>query len=78
MDDNDKKVIIEELLKLPEMELVTALAYAKGLTLYGVDVTEKWLTATQMNDALSRAYEKGRIDERKYIIESRNAITQCD
>ena len=61
----DKEIIIDELSKLPIMELAVALSYAKNLSLYGVDVTEVWNTAVQQSYALNKAYEKGRSDERR-------------
>lgn len=63
----DKEIIINELSKLPIMELSVALAYAKNLSLYGVDITEAWNTAVQQSYALNTAYEKGRADERRYM-----------
>lgn len=43
--------------------------YATALELYGVDITGKFETATQMSLALEKAYLKGRSDEanRKWI-----------
>ena len=57
-----KQHILEEMSKFDEMTLSTAYIYAKNLTLYGVDVTEKWLTATQNSVALEKAYKKGYYD----------------
>ena len=44
------------------MVLATAYLYATNYTLYGEDVTEKWLTATQNASALEKAYRKGYYD----------------
>ena len=41
-----------------------AKAYAVNIKRYGVDVTEKWATATQNAAALNQAYLRGRQDER--------------
>ena len=54
--------LIEELSKMPPMVIATAYLYAINYTLYGEDVTEKWLTATQNASALERAYKKGYYD----------------
>lgn len=51
-DSND--VIVSNLAK----------AYAVNIKRYGVDVTEKWATATQNAAALNQAYLRGRQDER--------------
>lgn len=47
-----------------------ALNYAICLVKYGVDIKEKWETATQNAIALEQAYLKGRADERKRIEKS--------
>lgn len=46
-----------------------ALNYAICLVKYGVDIREKWETATQNKFALEQAYLRGREDERKRIEE---------
>lgn len=55
----NKEQLIDELSKMPPMVIATAYLHAINYTLYGVDVTEKWLTATQNSCALERAYKKG-------------------
>lgn len=56
----------EELLKELEKEnlqvLMTAYMYAKGLNMYGEDVTRKILTATENTAMLDKAYQKGYYD----------------
>lgn len=52
IDNND--VIVSNLAK----------AYAVNIKRYGVDVAEKWVTATQNAAALNQAYLRGRQDER--------------
>lgn len=47
-----------------------ALNYAICLVKYGVDIREKWETATQNAIALEQAYLRGREDERKRIEKS--------
>lgn len=62
---NEKKkseTILDELAKMPPMVIATAYLYAINHTLYGLDVTEKWLTATQNVSALEKAYTKGYYD----------------
>lgn len=53
------KQLIYELSKMPPMVIATAYLHALNYTLYGEDVTEKWLTATQNASALEKAYRKG-------------------
>ena len=64
----DREMLIDELFKFSDMELCTALVYAKNLSSYGVDVANAWITAVQQSYALNQAYEKGRADERKHIM----------
>ena len=61
-DYERKKLIIDELSKMPTMVVVTAYLHAINYTLYGVDVTEKWVTAIQNAKALEMAYSKGYYD----------------
>ncbi len=56
------KQLIDELSKMPSMVIATAYLHAINYTKYGVDVTEKWLTATQNASALEEAYRKGYYD----------------
>lgn len=60
--DNKSKVLIDELSKMPPMVIATAYLHAINYTRYGVDVTEKWVTATQNVVALEKAYDKGYYD----------------
>ena len=53
------KQLIDELSKMPPMVIATAYLHAINYTLYGEDVTEKWLTATQNASVLEKAYLKG-------------------
>lgn len=62
IQDYENKMLIDELSKMPSMVIATAYLYAINYTLYGEDVTEKWLTATQNASALEKAYEKGYYD----------------
>ena len=59
IQEYESKQLIEELSKMPPMVIATAYLYALNYTLYGEDVTEKWLTATQNASALERAYREG-------------------
>lgn len=59
IQEYERKQLIEELSKMPPMVIATAYLHAINYTLYGVDVTEKWLTATQNASALEQAYRKG-------------------
>lgn len=58
----ERKQLIDELSKMPDMVLSTAYLHAINYTLYGEDVTEKWITATQNASALEKAYRKGYYD----------------
>ena len=55
IQEYENKQLIEELSKMPPMVIATAYLHAINYTLYGVDVTEKWVTATQNERALERA-----------------------
>ena len=56
------KQLIDELSKMPPMVIATAYLHAINYTLYGEDVTEKWITATQNASALEKAYRRGYYD----------------
>lgn len=58
-EDYESNKLIEELSKMPPMVIATAYLYAVNLNMYGVNVTEKWLTATQNSSALEKAYNEG-------------------
>ena len=72
------KQLIDELSKMPPMVIATAYLYAINDTSYGVDVTEKWLTATQNASALEKAYKKGYYDALQRQVESRDWINLAD
>ena len=57
-----EEAMLEELSKMPPMVIATAYLHAINYTLYGEDVTEKWVTATQNASALEKAYRKGYYD----------------
>lgn len=58
----ETKYLIDELSKMPPMVIATAYLHAINYTLYGEDVTEKWVTAIQNASALEKAYNKGYYD----------------
>ena len=62
IQDYESTMLIEELSKMPPMVITIAYLYAANYILYGEDVTEKWLTATQNASALEKAYGKGYYD----------------
>lgn len=62
--------LIDMLSKMPSMVIATAYIHAINYTLYGVDVTEKWLTAVQQSVALEKAYNKGFHDAVQRYVES--------
>lgn len=62
MEINERKQLIDELLKMPPIAIATAYIHAINYTMYGENVTEKWLTATQQSSALEKAHMKGYYD----------------
>ena len=56
IQEYQSKQLIDELSKMPPMVIATAYLHAINYTLYGVDVTDKWLTATQNTSALEKGY----------------------
>jgi hypothetical protein len=66
----ERKQLLDELSKMPDMVIATAYIEAINYTLYGVDVAEAWNTAIQQNAALEKAYEKGYHDALKRHVES--------
>ena len=62
IQEYENKRLIDELSKMPPMVIATAYLHAINYTLYGEDVTEKWLTATRNTCALEKAYRKGYYD----------------
>lgn len=72
----ERKWLIDELSKMPSMVVATAYLHAINYTLYGVDVTEKWLTATQNADVLERAYHEGYCDALQRQEEMRDATEE--
>lgn len=70
IQEYESKQLIDELSKMPPMVIATAYLHAINYTLYGEDVTEKWLTATQNASALEKAYRKGYYDALQRQVES--------
>ena len=70
VQDYESKQLIDELSNMPPMVIATAYLHAINYTLYGEDVTEKWLTATQNAYALEKAYKKGYYDALQRQVES--------
>ena len=68
-DDKEKINLMMRLAKEDTYVLCQAYLYAVNLARYGVDVTEKWETATQQSASLHRAYIRGRYDELQIIKE---------
>ena len=69
----ERKQLIDELSKMPPMVIATAYLHAINYTLYGEDVTEKWLTATQNASALEKAYQKGYHDAMERVNQASKA-----
>ena len=59
------KQLLDELSKMSPMVINTAYLYAINYITYGVDVTEKWLTATENAANIERAYKDGYYDALK-------------
>lgn len=57
--DSIKDLLISELDRFDVNVLKLALMQARYYTLFGVDVTEKWDTATEQSHMLDSAYAKG-------------------
>ena len=70
IQDHENKMLIEELSKMPPMVIATAYLHAINYTLYGEDVTEKWVSATQNARALEKAYREGYHDALQRLAES--------
>ncbi|SDB15138.1 hypothetical protein [Eubacterium oxidoreducens] len=62
IQDQQSKQLIDGLSKMPPMVIAAAYLHAINYTLYGEDVTEKWVTATQQSYVLEKAYRKGYYD----------------
>lgn len=59
IQEHESKQLLDELSKMPSMVIATAYLHAINYTMYGIDVTEKWVTATHQACALERAYNIG-------------------
>lgn len=55
----ESEQLLDELSKMPPMVIATAYLHALNYTLYGEDVTVRWITAVQNAKALEKAYSKG-------------------
>jgi rubrerythrin len=62
IQEYESKRLIDELSKMPPMVIATAYLHAINYTLYGEDVTVRWMTATQNAKALEKAHRKGYYD----------------
>jgi len=58
IQEYERKHLIDELSKMPPMVIATAYLYAINYTLYGENVTEKWITATQNASVLEKTGRK--------------------
>ena len=74
IQEYENKQLINELSKMPPMVIATAYLHAINYTRYGVDVTEKWTTATQNASALEKAYGNGYYDAWKRRAESEGEV----
>lgn len=61
--ERDKRIILEEIGKMPNYVIAAAYVYAKILDEYGADVRQAWETVTEQKVALDMAYRRGRQDE---------------
>lgn len=76
IQDYKSKELLEELSKMPPMVISIAYLHAINYTLYGVDVTEKWVTATQQASCLEQAYRKGYYDAMQRQAESGGRLNE--
>lgn len=62
MSKEKSKQLIDELSKMTPEAIETAYLYALNYSSYGIDVTKKWLTATENARNLEMAYREGYYD----------------
>ena len=62
MQEYESEQLIDELSKMPPVVIAIAYLHSINYTLYGEDVTEKWVTDAQNASALEKAYRKGYYD----------------
>lgn len=74
IQEYERKQLIDELSKMPPMVIATAYLRAINYTLYGEDVTEKWLTATQNASVLEKAYQKGYYDAMERVTKHQKQV----
>jgi len=73
----ESKQLLDELSKMSPMVIATAYLYAVNYTLYGEDVTEKWLTAIQNTSALEKAYREGYHDAMERVNQVSKGSNPC-
>lgn len=78
IQEYESKRLIDELSKMPPMVIATAYLHAINYTLYGENVTEKWLTATQNASALEKAYREGYYDALQKMREEKEYPDGCN
>ena len=61
----NRQQLLTNLSSMPPMVIATAYLHAINYTNYGVDVTEKWLTAVEQSSSLEKAYHDGYYDALK-------------
>ena len=76
IQEYENKQLIDELSKMPPMVIATAYLHAINYTLYGEDVTEKWITATKQAAILAKAYRQGYYDALQRQKESEEYMTE--
>lgn len=69
-----KEQLAQWLIELDENVLKVAIMYAENYLKYGVDVTEKWDTATKQQWSLERAERYGYAEGRKTIVRCKDCI----
>lgn len=57
-----KQMMLDNLSKESEIVLATAYSFAQNLTMYGVNVTEKWNNVLENTQAVQTAYNRGYFD----------------
>lgn len=73
-----KEQLAQWLIELDENVLQVAIMYAENYLKYGVDIAEKWDTATKQRWSLERAERYGYVEGRKSIVRCKDCGHACD
>lgn len=73
-----KEQLAQWLVELDENVLQVAIMYAENYLKYGVDIAEKWDTATKQRWSLERAERYGYAEGRKSIVHCKDCVKRSD